>query len=535
MTKYLLTLTAFIFIVTCQIASAQSGEFIVRLLIGGDNAAPSTPVLLSANPATQTQVDLSWSTSTDNFLVSGYVVYRGSTTIATTTELNYFDTGLNASTSYSYFVKAFDPSFNYSSSSNVIEATTPGYPVTPTIDSPDSLESTSARVVMDGIEVTTGRSTSTLKVSTAYQARLELRWGKSSAYELGYVVSGVYKKVHHFSLSDLEPGTTYEYEIIGYTPFGNERIIKKGTFATKENEDLTPPANVGKFTAISENNDVYLSWKLPVDEDLSHVRIVRSHLGYPSYPIDGAIVYQGTGMSFKDKDILLEYSPVYYTAFVYDNKGNISSGAITVAFSQGNTPGGLDSKTEGLLDFVGTPGVYETASSSLNADRLTSDMRMPDISDISITQVNLNYIFDNADIYLDGQNSFSVHLPKDKVVGNLKSIIVSVLDPTDNRKSYSYLLKINQERTAYTATIPAINVFGDSQIRVEIYDYEAFVVGTYQTPVTYMEGVVRKTGYAGFEDMLKDSLGEIFVVAAGIPVIIFLSVLLLQRRYEDNE
>jgi uncharacterized repeat protein (TIGR03806 family) len=70
---------------------------------------------------------LNWAASTDAVGVSGYRIYRnGSTTPrATVTAANYSDTGLTASTTYSYTVRAFDAAGNVSNASGAGSATTP--------------------------------------------------------------------------------------------------------------------------------------------------------------------------------------------------------------------------------------------------------------------------------------------------------------------------------------------------------------------------------------------------------------------------
>ncbi|MGG8497461.1 endonuclease [Tenacibaculum sp. TC6] len=89
-----------------------------------DTQAPSTPSNLTSSNITQTSVILSWNASTDNVAVTGYDVYRNSTKITTVTSTNYTVTGLTASTSYSFYVKAKDAANNSSSASNTISVTT---------------------------------------------------------------------------------------------------------------------------------------------------------------------------------------------------------------------------------------------------------------------------------------------------------------------------------------------------------------------------------------------------------------------------
>jgi len=81
-----------------------------------DTTKPSTPQGLAAT-VTTSSVALSWLAATDNVAVTGYNIVRGTSTIATTTQRQYTDSGLAASTSYTYYISAFDAAGNTSSSS----------------------------------------------------------------------------------------------------------------------------------------------------------------------------------------------------------------------------------------------------------------------------------------------------------------------------------------------------------------------------------------------------------------------------------
>ncbi|MBO3748467.1 fibronectin type III domain-containing protein [Streptosporangiaceae bacterium NEAU-GS5] len=91
---------------------------------GTDTTPPSTPGNLTSTGVSSSTVSLSWSASTDNVGVTGYNVYRGSTLVTTVTGTSYTDTGLAASTSYTYTVKARDAAGNLSAASNAVTATT---------------------------------------------------------------------------------------------------------------------------------------------------------------------------------------------------------------------------------------------------------------------------------------------------------------------------------------------------------------------------------------------------------------------------
>ena len=83
---------------------------------GTDTTPPTIPGTPTATAVSSTRIDLSWAASTDAVGVSGYRIFRnGSTTpLATVTATNYSDTGLAASTTYTYTVRAFDAAGNES-------------------------------------------------------------------------------------------------------------------------------------------------------------------------------------------------------------------------------------------------------------------------------------------------------------------------------------------------------------------------------------------------------------------------------------
>ena len=96
-----------------------------------DTTAPTVPGSLTATVQSESQVNLSWSASTDNVGVTGYRIERCTgascssfSQIATTTATTYNNTGLLASTSYSYRVRATDAANNPSGYSNIASVST---------------------------------------------------------------------------------------------------------------------------------------------------------------------------------------------------------------------------------------------------------------------------------------------------------------------------------------------------------------------------------------------------------------------------
>src|SRR5258706_27424 len=90
----------------------------------GDTTPPSAPTSLQVTGTTSSSLSLSWTAATHNVGVTGYDVYRGSTKVATVSGTFYTDSGLTASTTYMYTVKARDAAGNVSAASNQVSATT---------------------------------------------------------------------------------------------------------------------------------------------------------------------------------------------------------------------------------------------------------------------------------------------------------------------------------------------------------------------------------------------------------------------------
>jgi hypothetical protein len=150
-----------------------------------DTTAPSVPTGLAANAISSSQVNLSWTASSDpdnSASQIAYTVYRNGTQIAKVAagSTSYSDTGLAAATSYVYTVAASDPAGNTSAQSSSVSVMTPSAPL-PVISSftasPSSITagdsstlswsvSSATSVSISGIGPVTGTSASVSPVQT---------------------------------------------------------------------------------------------------------------------------------------------------------------------------------------------------------------------------------------------------------------------------------------------------------------------------------------------------------------------------------
>jgi uncharacterized protein YkwD/chitodextrinase len=106
-------------------AGTVTAQATVTVTAQGDTQPPSTPTLTSAIAKSSTQVDLTWSASTDNVGVTGYQIVRNGGLLASVAGTTYSDTTAAANTTYTYTVRAYDGAGNLSAASNAIAVTTP--------------------------------------------------------------------------------------------------------------------------------------------------------------------------------------------------------------------------------------------------------------------------------------------------------------------------------------------------------------------------------------------------------------------------
>jgi fibronectin type 3 domain-containing protein len=118
--------------------SNSSNTVNAKTLAASDTTPPTAPTNLSATPTSTTQINLAWTSSTDNVGVTGYQVWRcqgagctGFAQVGTPSGNSYSDTGLAASTAYSYEVRATDAAGNLSAYSSVASAVTQTAVTTP--------------------------------------------------------------------------------------------------------------------------------------------------------------------------------------------------------------------------------------------------------------------------------------------------------------------------------------------------------------------------------------------------------------------
>ncbi|HZG78306.1 MAG TPA: DUF5060 domain-containing protein, partial [Paenibacillus sp.] len=172
-----------------------------------DTQAPTAPTGLTSPSKTDTTVQLSWNPSTDNIRVTDYDVYRGSQLIGSTGgTTSYTATGLTASTSYTFTVKAKDAAGNVSASSAGLTVTT-NAPDSQAPTAPSGL--TSPSKLDKSVNLSWTASTDNVGV-TAYDI-----------YRNGALAGSVSGTQTTFTDTGLTPETTYSYYVRARDARGN--------------------------------------------------------------------------------------------------------------------------------------------------------------------------------------------------------------------------------------------------------------------------------------------------------------------------
>ncbi len=252
-----------------------------------DTTPPSVPTNLTATAVSTSQINLSWTASTDNVGVTGYKVYRGGTQIATVTSGTiYQNTGLSPNTTYSYTVAAYDAAGNTSAQSAVASATTQPLPA-PTISS-------------------FAANPGTIFVS---QSSI-LSWTVSNATSLSIdngigTVTGTTSKV-------VTPATTTIYTLTATNSSGSATAIT-AVIVNADTQAPTIPTNLAA-TVISASQ-INLSWTASSDN--------VSVSGYNVYRNGSRIAVVTSGTSYQDTG-LTPATTYTYTVSAYDAAGNTS-------------------------------------------------------------------------------------------------------------------------------------------------------------------------------------------------------------------
>lgn len=206
-TTYTYTVSAY------DAASNNSAQSTSASATTWDTTAPSVPTNLAGNAVSPTQVNLTWTASTDNVGVTGYKIFRGGVQIGTSATASYSDTTCTSGNTYSYQVSAYDARSNESAKCTAVNVTTP-----------------------DTIAPSTPTNLSATAIS---QVQINLAW-TASTDNVGVTGYKIFRDGSQIGTSattsytdpTCESYTTYTYTVSAYDAAGNNSALSNSANAT---------------------------------------------------------------------------------------------------------------------------------------------------------------------------------------------------------------------------------------------------------------------------------------------------------------
>ncbi len=241
-TEYTLAVEAF------DEAGNKSGkaEVTVSTLAIADNIAPTTPEKIEATPS-ETSISLSWTASTDNIGVEGYIVYLDGDLIETVSETSFTVTGLLPGTDYLLAVEAFDAAGNKSGKVEI------DIPTSPVIDNEAPTAPTNLVAVTSDTSIAFSWSASTDNVGILGYA----------VYLDGVLISTVNQT--NLNVTGLSSDTEYTLAVVAFDASSNESEKSEITVSTTTPaDDIAPSAPTNLIAEASETSIVF-SWSASSD------------------------------------------------------------------------------------------------------------------------------------------------------------------------------------------------------------------------------------------------------------------------------
>ncbi len=245
---------------------------------------PTVPSELSASDLTDTGLTLSWTSSSGINEISRYEVKRqvdNNTVTFNASGTSYNDTGLKASTSYTYTIVAIDIKGRRSEESSPISITTKE------LTKPENLECIEKTDTTATLSWESPKGSIGIKEYYIYSGDSKIA---STTGTTSYVVTG------------LMPGVTYSFYVKAQN-IGGSVSEASNTVCVVINVNATPPSPLNVCIQNQTETSVTVKWDAPVNEsDIEGYRIFR----------DNAEIGSSTGTSYTDEGLKTN-TTYYYT------------------------------------------------------------------------------------------------------------------------------------------------------------------------------------------------------------------------------
>ena len=274
-----------------------------------DTTAPTQPKNLISAATTSTQVNLSWSESTDNVAVTAYKIYRDNVYIKSVSTVTASDNNLEYITTHCYEITAVDAADNESLKSEqscemTLDVAAPSQPTNATsitlsaakinvvwTASTDDVGVTGYRIYSGGTLISSVSATTTVIIS-----------GLTPSTNYCYTISAIDAMLNESAQSMQTCSVTMQH----YAENGNGTILDNTTMLLWQQQDDGIRRN--GFDAASYCNDLTLGgisgWRLPVSNEIASIapldgtyfpNVATIHNGYGFGPITDEDTYWAWG------------------------------------------------------------------------------------------------------------------------------------------------------------------------------------------------------------------------------------------------
>lgn len=308
--------------VTLKTMSLSNSGAVVRITIGPDTVAPTTPGNLKAATHSDNSIRLTWTASTDDLELTGYRIRRDGVVVAnvSASTLSWTHTGATQGVTYNYTVVGVDWAGNTSAQATV------AHQLPDTIPPEGPFNVTAAQTGPRQVTLNWDPATDNGVVAFYRVRRNGSLYATTTATT--YVDNGA------------TDGFSYSYEVRAEDAAGNRGPIVAAVPASISLSDVTPPTAPGDLSAAASGGGTSLSWAAATDNvAVTGYRVSR----------DGVQVATLGASARSFSESALPEGTYLYTVVAFDAAGNVGpalNANVTVATQSAapSTPRNLSAK-----------------------------------------------------------------------------------------------------------------------------------------------------------------------------------------------
>ena len=199
---------------------------------------------------------------------------------------------------------------------------------------------------------------------------------------------------------------------------------------------------------------------------------------YPTHSADGWLVYDGDDEMVVDTRLLPYGATRYYTIFAFDESGNVSTGVVAFIRHRGlfddGQPGSVREDQTGVEDLPPELDAIrddDRTSTTTGSDPVATEPTFT-FNDIQFVQAGVLKTDVGAGIALDGGLPTTITVPYELVPEHLKTIVMTLEHPDDRNQVFSFLLRVNSDKSGYEALIGPLHTGGVYTTILDVYDFK---------------------------------------------------------------